>query len=262
MNTSMQKCCAWGGPVLLVTFGLGWGLVGGFLPPIPPSTDAAGVAKFFQDDTTLLRLGLLLCLVGSPFLGPWAAAISAQLKRIEPGEHTLSNAQLVLGAAMIPSFIAPLCVWAGAAFRPDGDPEITQRLNDVAWMMWIANSYLPALQAVVIGVAILRDRRELPIFPRWYGYLSLWCVLIWMSGGLTIFFKSGVLAWNGLISWWTVAATYAVWVIAITTALLRNAIPHQEREDVTYRNSAPDPAPVHGFAAGPATPAPARPSQA
>jgi len=58
MNTSMQKCCAWGGPVLLVTFAFGWGLLGGFLPPIPPSTDAAGVAKFFQDDTTLIRLGI------------------------------------------------------------------------------------------------------------------------------------------------------------------------------------------------------------
>jgi hypothetical protein len=231
MNTSVQKWCAWGGPVLAVSFIIGWGVFGGFLPPISPSTDAAGVARFFQEDTTSLRIGLLLCLIGSPFLGVWAAAISAQLKRIEPGEHTLSDAQLVLGCAMVPSFIAPLCVWAGIAFRPDGNIEITQRLNDVAWMMWIANSYVPVLQAVIIGVAILRDRRERPIFPRWYGYLTLWFVLIWMSGGLTIFFKSGVFAWNGLISWWSVALTYVVWIAAVTTALLRHAIPEQERAE-------------------------------
>jgi hypothetical protein len=234
----MQKWSAWGGPVLIVSFVIGWGVLGGFLPPIPPSTNAADTARWFQDDTTMLRIGLLLCLAGSPFLGPWAAAISAQLKRIEPGQTTLSNGQLVLGAAMIPSFIAPLCVWAGIAFRPDGDPEITQRLNDVAWMMWIANSYLPALQAAVIGIAILRDRRDRPIFARWQGYFSLWCVLLWIPGGLVIFFKSGVFSWNGLISWWLVAATYVIWVITITTGLLRRAIPHQEREEAE-RNTAP-----------------------
>jgi hypothetical protein len=81
------------------------------------------------------------------------------------------------------------------------------------------------------------------VFPRWYGYLSLWCTLIWVSGGLTMFFKSGVFAWNGLISWWAVAISYAIWVVALTVALLRSAIPHQEREEAEHP-APPEPAPL------------------
>jgi hypothetical protein len=49
--------------------------------------------------------------------------------------------------------------------------------------------------------------------------------------GLIVFFKSGMLAWNGVISWWVLLASFAFWVLLLAYGLLRHAIPHQLRHE-------------------------------
>ena len=231
INANSQRLCAWGGPVLITTFILGWGIIGGYLPLPTPMDSVEQVVGFFQKDPTMLRVGLLLTMTGSAFLGLWTAAISVQLKRIEGGQHTpLTYAQLAVGAVSIVEFITPLTIWAGIAVRPEIDPLFTYRLNDVAWLMWVCVDASFIVQAIIIGIAILMDKRPRPIFPRWLAYLSFWCSLLFAPGGLCIFFKTGPFAWNGLIAFWLLAIAYVIWVLTITAVLLIRVIPEQERE--------------------------------
>ncbi len=44
-------------------------------------------------------------------------------------------------------------------------PELIQRLNDLAWLPFVVSSR-HRLEAVVIGVAIMSDHSERPVFPR------------------------------------------------------------------------------------------------
>jgi hypothetical protein len=87
------------------------------------------------------------------------------------------------------------------------------------------------VQAVAIAVPILRDRRADPIIHRWVAYTNLWCAVMFMPGGLIVFFKHGPFGWNGLVSWWMLLTAYWIWTIVNSYAMLRYAIPHQAREE-------------------------------
>jgi hypothetical protein len=238
MSLRTQQVCSLGGVILAVTFIIGWAGLAGFVPPISPQKSPAEVVDFFTSNQTKIQIGLFLCLVGSGFLAPFTGVISAQLRRIE-GRHTpISYSQLVAGAGVAVGFTMGLMVWYAAAYRPESDPIMTQRLNDLAWFIWVGWAYLPAAQTISVGLAILKDERADPVFPRWVGYLSLWCSLFYLPGGLAIFVTSGPLAWNGLIVWWFLVVAYFIWVVTITWALLYRAIPHQQREEEAAAASA------------------------
>jgi hypothetical protein len=94
----------------------------------------------------------------------------------------MSMLELACGAILILEFIFPLMIWQGADFRPLESPEITHRLSDVAWLMFVGVVSTGIVQAVAIAVPILRDRRADPIIPRWVAYTNLWCAVIVGAG--------------------------------------------------------------------------------
>lgn len=81
-----------------------------------------------------------------------------------------------------------------AAFRPDRSPELTIILNDFAWIPFIVNFPPALLQCLAISGAVLTDRGETPVLPRWVGYYNLWTATDFIPAGLLIFFKHGPFA--------------------------------------------------------------------
>ena len=104
-----------------------------------------------------------------------------------------------------------------------------QTLNDMGWLPFDGFVWTIIWQNLVIGMAALMDKRARPIFPRWYGYLSIWCSFLYLPAGFNVFFKDGPLAWNGAISWWVLLAAIFGWLMT-TTWLLLKAITRQEQE--------------------------------
>jgi hypothetical protein len=147
-------------------------------------------------------------------------------------------------------------LWQAAAFRPLESPDITQRFNDLAWLMFVGVVSTGALEAVVIGAAILLDRAETPVFPRWLGYFNLWIALLFLPAGLCVFFKHGPLGWNGLISWWMLLAAFGVWIVTMSVMLLaantrqqqaeERGPAHQQQPDGVSSELAAPAAPPHG----------------
>jgi hypothetical protein len=105
-----------------------------------------------------------------------------------------------------------------------------QTLNDLAWLPFTGVIYTIVVQALVIGIAVLMDKREKPVFPRWFGYLSIWCALLFCPAGLDVFFHSGPLAWNGLVAWWVLLVAFFVWLTTLSIVLLA-AIRGQQAEE-------------------------------
>jgi hypothetical protein len=201
----------------------GVGPIGGFLPPPSPLDDAGQIVSFYAEDTTQIRLGLWITTFAAALFAPWMVAITVALRGTEDEHRPLSTLQLALGAIFVLEFIFPLMIWQAAAFRPLENPEITHRLNDLGWLMFVGVVSTGVLEAVVIGVAVLRDPTA--IFPRWLGYLNLWCAVVFLPGGLCVFFKDGPFAFNGLLAWWLLLIGFAIWMISMSFGLLRYAIP-------------------------------------
>jgi hypothetical protein len=206
-----------------------WPLAHFIWPPAPTET-AEQIAQFFQTDPVLKRTGLFIAMLSTGLLAPFYAVISVQMKRIEGGTTLpLTYTQLVAGACTVLEIILPLMLWQGVAYRPDRNIELTQTLNDIAWLIFLGTTTTVLIQNLVIGMVTLQDRNPNPVFPRWYAYFNFFAVAGVMPAGFVVFFKNGPLAWNGIIVWAIGVAVFFVWICA-TAWLVQVAAGRQHEE--------------------------------
>jgi hypothetical protein len=220
MSIQVQRWCAWSGVAFTVLFIAGF-LIAGFVPPPPPTLDPAGIAGFYGANQLRIHIGLLICSLSAPLITAWIAGISLQMRRIEGNRSPLAFAQGIAGAALVLEFLFPFLMWQTAAYRSDRDPAIVQALNDLGWLCFLGIPMTAAFQGVVFGLAVLRDGRATPRFPRWVGYFNIWICMMYVPASFCVLTQTGPIAWNGLISWWLAAVTYFIWMIGVTYALLR-----------------------------------------
>lgn len=238
MNARTQKVCALCGAGMALLFFVGFCLLARFLVPPPPTAGAVEIAHLFNADQQRIRAGMIVVLFGAALMMPWVAAIAVQMRRIEGRHCPLTYTQLGLGIGLMLEFTLPLLLWEAATFRADRDPSQIQLLNDIGWLVYIGLTATGLGQAVVFGIAILTDKRPLPVFPRWMGYFNLWIGLIFVAGTFNVFFKTGPLAWNGVIAWYLVLAAFTLWLPVVTWQLLK-AVDRQVAEEAGTPGTVP-----------------------
>jgi hypothetical protein len=233
VSIRVQQYSAYMGYVFMGTFVLGFWILAGFIPPPSPADTPAQIAHQFQGNTTGIRFGMLICAFGAGLLMPWSAAIAVQMKRAEGRHGVLTYTQIMGGALLVLEFIYPLMYWMVTAFRPHEAYSTLQHLNDLSWLCFLGVVETAVVQAFAIGIVAIRDeRRDNPVFPRWFAYFNFWCGTLFCPAALIVFFKHGAFAWNGIISWWLVASVFFAWMLVVTVVLQR-AIKHQQAEEAS-----------------------------
>jgi hypothetical protein len=229
-DATVLRWFAWSGVAALVILLIGqWGIAD-FVPPPSPHNTLAQTIHVYVAHRERIRIGLIVATIGVTFLGPWCVALTVIVRRMEGPLAPLSWLQIMFGALLVFEFLVPFMMWQAAAFRPTDHPEITYRLHDLASITYDGLPTTAAFQAIALGVAILRDRHETPLLPRWLAYLSFWAAIGFMPGILNPLVHAGPFAWNGLIAWWLGLVIFGVWMGALTIEMLRSAIPALARE--------------------------------
>lgn len=231
-DATTLRWMTWSGVVAIVVLLIGQWLIADFVPPPSPHNTLQQTVHIYVIHQNRIRVGLIIAMIGSTFFGPWSIAIAGVMKRMEGPIAPLTMLQVAFGALLVFEFFVPIMMWQAAAFRPTDHPEITYRLHDLASITYDGLPPTAAIQAVILGVAILRDRREQPLLPRWLAYLSFWAAIGFLPGALNPLFHSGPLAWNGILSWWLGLTIFGVWIVAVIYTILTTAIPRIEAEAV------------------------------
>ena len=224
-SAPVQRVMAYAAVAFCVVYGTGI-LIAGFIPPPSPDDSAAEISQFYAENTGRIRTGTLLMMLGGATMIPFFAVLTLQMKRIRGHFDGLCLAQLVAGGIAVWVFTLPPIVFAVAAFRPGQDENITQMLNDLGWFLFVWNLGTVTVQAIVIAVAILSDRAESsgsgePVFPRWVGYLNIWVAIGFLPGAMLTYFKTGIMAWDGLLAFWLAAVLFFSWILVLFWATLR-----------------------------------------
>lgn len=230
MNKRIQLACVWAGPVFLVTYAIGFWAIARFIPPPAPTMSTAHVAELFQAHHTRIRVGMVIGLVSSTLLIPWFAIISAQIARVEKRMPVLAMVQFGGAILLIVFFVVCSMLWITATFRADLDPKTIRMLNDFGWLTFVMVFPGYVLQLSCIAIAGFLDKSAEPIWPRWASYLNLWVAFSGMGGGLAVFFKTGPLAWNGLVGFYIPLTVFAIW-LSVMTYLLRATVLRQTMAD-------------------------------
>jgi hypothetical protein len=223
MDLKLQRIAAWGGVAMLALFLIFFMLVGKLIPPLSPTASAQSIADFLIANKMRVRIGLAFSLLAACLALPWLATICLRVRRVEGKWGVLSVTQIFSGVIFVPGFIFPMMVLAAAAFRPEErDPQITQALNDVFWLMFVGIVGTLIVQALVLTTASFIDRTEPVTFPRWFGYLNAWYAILAVPGGAVMIFNDGPLAWNGVFAFWVPLVAFSVWMVAVTVVLLQS----------------------------------------
>ena len=232
MTNNSRLIGVWSAVAFFVLWAVGYMAFAQWVPPISPSLTAPQVAQLFQERSVPIRVGMVLMSLGAVFYLPWTVTLSSLIKEIEEKSFSLAATQLAAGIVSMMTFFLPAFVWAGAAFRPGRNPEITQALSDLGWLLFITPIAPFMMQYIILGFAILSDKRPRPAFPRWGAYLQFWVSLSFVPAVIAFFAKNGPFAWNGLLVWWIPLASFTGWfvlmIILARKAVLMPAVPVAE----------------------------------
>jgi hypothetical protein len=227
---SSESLPAWCGPAFLVLTLVGF-LIAGLLPPPSATESAPAIATFYRDHATAVQAGMLVALIGMFPALPFVVKLTELLKRSDPRNASLAQVQLVSGVILLIVVLMSVLMIGDAAYRPERPPALTQLLNDFGFivLLW---PFVPAtVESLAVGLAVLRDRSESPLFPRWVGLLDLIVAAVFMLGGPTLFVKRGAFGWDGALAFWAVFAAFGLWVVVTSASMLRAlARPPDERE--------------------------------
>jgi hypothetical protein len=216
---------------------LGFGVVAGFLPPPAPSLSADELARYFTDNRTSIQVGVIMAMVGTGFLGPWLGALTVQLKRIEGAHSPFTWTNLGMSSILMVAAFSPLFYIQVVEFRPDHTPAEIRLLSDMTWLPFVGFTGPALVQWTCIGLAILHDKREHPILPRWAAYLNFWLMLLTIPAFALYFFKTGPLAWNGIFCFWIPLAAFCGWMIAMTYFMVTaNNRQYSDTDDTTPKD--------------------------
>ena len=217
-----HRIAVWCGTLFTIGLPLGWGLMGGFPPPpLPPSSSPEEVAAFFDAGGVLQKFGLMIALASAGGLLPMSAVLGDQMRRMEGPRPIWAQVQLTCAALTVWLLSAMLIFFAVAAFRAERSPQLILLLHDLGWLTFVTPIAMVVVWMSSVGAAILGDRGQPPVMPRWVGYLSIWAALLSAPGFAAILFHSGPFAWSGLLVLWIPVAVFLVWWITLTVYLLK-----------------------------------------
>ena len=193
----------------------------GFVHPVSPRASAAEVAAFYRHDLSRIRYSMILFNWFGVALIPILLLIAERMRAMAHRTPVLRYCVIgVAGGAPI-AFLTSTVFWLVAAFRPERSPDLTLLTNDLAWITFTcAVPFLVALFAFV-ALAVRWDDQPQPVFPRWIGWFNLATALAIVPAAFAGLAKSGVIAWDGLLSFWVKNVAIGVWVVVMAWALGR-----------------------------------------
>jgi uncharacterized membrane protein len=215
----------------MIVLSFGGLMIAGFLPvPLFASATPAEVVRYYTEHLTQIRAGFMIASTGMGCLAPLCALLTTQMIRMEAGRTPiLSILQAMCGAVTWIFLAVPLIILNVAAFRPDRNPEITQALTDLGFLMFFTPVAPFLIQNFAIGTAILQDRSSTPVLPRWAGYANLWAGIAFIPALMAFFFKAGPFSWHGVFVYYIGFVVYGSWIL-VMSFLLRRAVLAQSQE--------------------------------
>jgi hypothetical protein len=219
-------------PVVALIWVSAFFLFPGFAHPMSPTLSAEEVATFYRDETARIRYSMILFNWFGVGLVPIVILLAMQIRRMAHRTPILSYCLIACAGGPPTIFLIANMFWLLGSFRTDRAPELTQLLNDLAWLTFtLVVPYLIA-QCLLLALAIFWDHQEQPIFKPWVALFNVATAIALAPAAFTALSFTGPLAWDGLLSFWVKNSAIAVWIVVMGAVLAQNIREQRAQERV------------------------------
>ena len=214
----LMRLFIWTGLILVLMTVIGFGWLMHMVPPPSPANTKEHTQHFVAEHQTSILIGAALVTFFWSFWVTWAAPILLYVRRMERVPLlTFAALTNVGGGAAVITTIA--VAWTVMAFRAE-NPLIVQAFNDLGFFLFLYTWPPFGILMVIIAIAILRDVNPRPCFPRWVAYYNLYAALAMAPASFMGLFKTGPLAYNGILAFWLVAVDFFVWMVVMSVVMM------------------------------------------
>lgn len=221
-RTDGELIMLWALPAMVIIWASAFFLFPGFLHPMSPTLSAEEVAAFYRDETARIRYSMILFNWFGVGLIPTVVLLAMQVRKMAHRTPILSYCLIACAGGPPTLFLIANMFWLLGSFRPERSPELTQLLNDLAWVTFtVLVPYLIA-QCLVLALAIYWDRRDQPVFRRWVAHFNLLIAVALMPAAFGAVTFEGPFAWDGVLSFWVKNIAIAVWIMVMGIVLAQN----------------------------------------
>ncbi|OBI83537.1 hypothetical protein [Mycobacterium sp. E740] len=221
-RTDGELIMLWALPAVGIIWVSAFFLFPGFVHPMSPTMSADEVANFYRDETARIRYSMILFNWFGVGLIPTVVLLAMQVRRMAHRTPILSYCLIACAGGPPTLFLIANMFWLLGAFRPERAPELTQLLNDLAWVTFtVLVPYLIA-QCLVLALAIYWDHQEQPVFRPWVAHFNLLIAIALAPAAFGALAFTGPIAWDGALSFWVKNIAIAGWIVVMGTVLCQN----------------------------------------
>jgi hypothetical protein len=203
--------------VLMTVIGFGWLMH--MVPPPSPVDSPQETLRWVREQQTSILIGAALVTFFWSFWVTWCAPLILYIRRMErvPLLTFALLANVGGGAAVITTIAV---AWTVMAFRAE-DPVIVQAFNDLDFFLFLYTWPPFGILMVIMAIAIFRDVNPQPTFPRWLAYYNIYAAIGMAPASFMGLFKTGPLAYDGVLAFWVVAVDFFVWMVVMSVAMFK-----------------------------------------
>jgi hypothetical protein len=229
-RTDGELILLWTLPAMGIIWISAFFLFPGFVDPMSPTMSAEEVAAFYRDETARVRYSMILFNWFGVGLIPLVMLLAMQIRKMGHRTPIFSYSMIACAGGPPTLFLIANMFWLLAGFRPERAPELTQLLNDLAWVTFTVLVPYMIAQCVLLAVAIYWDRQDPPVFRRWVAHFNLVVAVALAPAAFGALTFDGPLAWDGLLSFWVKNIAIFVWIV-VMGVVLSQSIRRQRVED-------------------------------
>lgn len=222
-NTNGELLLLWSLPVIGAIWLCAFLVFPGFLRPMSPEWSADQVAAFYRDPSNLPRIRYSMIVFNwfGVALIPFLSLVAIQIRRMAHRTPILSYCFIGCIAGGPTLFCIADLFWLIAAFRPERDPALIQLFNDMAWVTFTSQVSFLIAQSVFLALAVILDRQERPVFPRWVAPFNFAVAAAMVPAAFAPMSLDGVLAWDGVLSFWLKNGAIAAWIVVMAIVVAK-----------------------------------------
>jgi hypothetical protein len=218
-----QRVLIWWGLSFGIIYGVAFVALLGMVPPPHARLTSVEIAAWYYHHHTKIRLGAMVASWSSAFLVPISVVVAAQIRRQEKPPYLWTMMSVVGGGLMSIFLVLPPLFWGVAAYTPNRAPDVTSLMHELGMLsLTTTDQYYVFPWVAIIVICLLPVAAKHSPFPRWFGYLTAWMLIVDEAGAFAFLTHTGPFAWDGLFVFWIPFGCFPVWLGILAYLLLTN----------------------------------------